>query len=270
VDLQHLNALQQLQLTDVYSSSHSLVLSPHVSQVLLQGCNCKVGGGAGVLQAGLACVGWQDICTLESLSKLPSIQELSARGSFLLGFTASDVAHVAAVQQAAASVRLATGLTQLELVSMRSPTGQVASAGWCAAASTLPQLQVLRLDTMSLGQPDLLRLSSLSSLRSLNLFDTTLDDVAATALAVRLTQLHQLRMSSPALTSTALLPVLAANLVDLSSLTLGLASRPGDKELALLSPLTRLPTLCLCGHKCSPEAQQAFLAGMPHLTCVGR
>jgi hypothetical protein len=118
----------------------------------------------------------------------------------------------------------------------------------------------------------LLHLSKLTSLTTLAIQQTALDDGVAVSMAAALTQLRQLACMAPTLNSTVVLPKVAA-LSSLVSLVLGFQRgpqcTPGDSELMLLSGLTQLRELHLSPHRCSAEGLGLLLAGMPHFTAVG-
>jgi hypothetical protein len=134
----------------------------------------------------------------------------------------------------------ATSLTHLQLMGQIEGPQQA----WCGYLTSLQQLRCLTLyDQLPLDREDLLQLTALTNLLGLKVVEVAaLDDAAAVALAMRLTNLRQLCIEQVRLTSAAALPALAA-LTGLTRLFLSTSCETVQldcADLKLLTALTRL------------------------------
>jgi hypothetical protein len=134
----------------------------------------------------------------------------------------------------------AASLTHLQLMGLIEEPQQA----WCGYLTSLQQLRCLTLyDQLPLDREDLLQLTALTNLRGLKVVEVAaLDDAAAVALAMQLTNLRQLCLEQVRLTSAAALPALAA-LTGLTRLFLSTSCEMVQldcADLKLLTALTRL------------------------------
>jgi hypothetical protein len=119
----------------------------------------------------------------------------------------------------------------------------------CEHLTGLSQLQTLRMDRGVSSQSDALKLAALTSLTHLNVFGAAgVDDVAASALALRLTRLQSLQLGCCSLRSAAPLASIAS-LTGWTSLSLSSWDQDtegyfsflhGPEDVLVLAPLTRL------------------------------
>lgn len=167
----------------------------------------------------------------------------------------------------------AQGLTALSL--NNDNTAVDAALGrtqWFAALLPLTGLVALQLSGMHLQQEDLLRLTALTSLRSLCLRRVnTLDEAAAAVLANSLTRLSSLELQSGAISSPGrTLLTVVGGLTGLQRLSLAGSNTSvvGDEELASLSRLAQLTFLSFKPMHCSPGGLRRLRAALPRLKTV--
>jgi Leucine-rich repeat (LRR) protein len=163
-------------------------------------------------------------------------------------------AETAATLGPAESLALLQGVATANRLTYLSINGPIVhdSVQLCAHLTGLTRLQKLMIEGAHLeSRADVLHLTALTSLTLLDLWKARgVDDTAASVLALRLTQLQDLRLSCCSLRSAAALPSIAT-LTGLTSLTLNSNASPpsagglplGRDELLLLKPLTRLKAL---------------------------
>jgi hypothetical protein len=174
------------------------------------------------------------------------------------------------MEQAAAAIASVTSLTRLALMLDNVDGVDMLPVDWCAPMSRLPQLRCLSMHEVLVCQQGILQLSGLTSLTDLHLFDIGLGNVSAVAVAIRMTNLQHLRITDN-LCSAILLPVLAS-LTTLRRLYLcgsnDYEDDVTDRELLMLTSLSRLSYLNIPGHICSDMAKQRLVEQLPELSEV--
>jgi hypothetical protein len=142
---------------------------------------------------------------------------------------------------------------------------------WGSALATLTRLQVLHLEKVKLAPADALLLRALTGLSELRLngAQAGLNDTVVSALALKLTQLVELRLQDCGISSQASLPALAS-LTCLRDLDFKRNyCTMDDLGLLLLTDLTGLTRLCTPRpHRISSAVRQQFLGAMPSVDRV--
>lgn len=226
--MQHWNILSLRQLRQLETDNclqQPELLAPLSTMAALTAIHLSYDAAVAVAVAAV----WQQLSALHSLWLKAGDEDLDPTQSQLL------------LQGLAA----ATSLTILRLEAHNVHE----SVQLCAHLTALTRLQDLDLDCKHLATlADVLHLTVLTSLTRLHVCNAAgVDDTAASALALRLKRLQELRLSYCGLRSAAALPSIAT-LTGLTSLSLYVDPHTADldlgrDELRLLAPLTQLKEL---------------------------
>lgn len=265
----HLAALQDLRVWRQRLEPLRIVLPPKVQQVEVQGAVC-LQGLREVQELELT----QSAGTLETLQSLPWVTSpfslnLSLVPEQQAGPGQAQLPNPAGRQEHAKALSMLTAVTRLGIWD-----AGIANAGpeasWCSAVLPLRNLRDLYLDLVALPSSELVQLSTLTALTTLDLrMDSGLDDATAVAILQKLTNLQDLSLQG-SLQSWDVLPVLA-QLTNLRALRLickrGLLLSPTGVQQ--LSTLTQLESLIVpLAADCITSVVRQFLAGMPQLDSI--
>lgn len=266
VDLQHLTALKQLCWSDYKRVVAELALPSRLTTLGAVddvACNVppRLTGGCGLRRLPV-CVDTGD-AGMRFLSSVPGLVGLSELRVFLQSNLDLSPYTAGRLAQAAAALGTATQLMHLALAA--TAVRGVPVVDWCGPLLRLPQLRSLVLFGVPVCQEGVLRLPSLTSLTDLFLDEVGLDDVAATVVCARMTNLRRLHVCG-AFSSRVLMPAVA-NLTGLHRLYVNGGEGQGvqDRELLLLTTLSQLSYLNLRANACSDAGKQRLVGQLPAL-----
>jgi hypothetical protein len=207
----------------------------------------------------LACL--QHIATLTRLTALH--MRIGGHGSPPVAWSGRELAAVLApLKQLQALVLHGFGLHMPDDVPRTEHAWQIAQA-----LAGLPHMQSLKLATIPFGRQVAPVLSGMSQLTSLKLPGCSLVDYDVNVLALRLTALQELQVSYTADVSDGVLPVIAHNLQQLSSLQL-MHTGVSDVGLQWVRGMQRLRILGVCSKLISSPALAGIDADVDRHACV--